>query len=56
MFQAFKPAAKRKYYKITKKFTVNNSVGDPNTHVLGLPDPDPFVRDMDPDLAPSLIS
>jgi hypothetical protein len=32
-----------------QKMSVCNNVGD---HVLGLPDPDPLVRGMDPDLAP----
>jgi hypothetical protein len=29
--------------------TVKASVGDPDPHVLGHPDPDPLVRCMDPD-------
>jgi hypothetical protein len=28
------------------------SAGDPDPHVLGLPDPDPLVRGTDPDPAP----
>jgi hypothetical protein len=34
-------------------FLVASSVPDP--HVLGLPDPDPLVRGMDPDPDPSII-
>ncbi len=32
---------------------VFSSVGDPDPHVLGIPDPDPLVRGTDPD--PSLF-
>jgi hypothetical protein len=31
-----------------EKDTVINSVGDPDSHVLGLPDPDQSVTGMDP--------
>ncbi len=36
--------------------TVYASVGDPDPQVLGLLDPDPLVRGMDPDPDPSLFS
>jgi hypothetical protein len=32
--------------------TLKNSVTDPDPHVLGLLDPDPLVRGMDPDPDP----
>ncbi len=46
-------------FLIARKFTIFSSVADPNPdppdpHVLGLQDPDPLVRGVDPDLDPAL--
>jgi hypothetical protein len=41
-----------KYYKHFMYFMILSSVGDPDPHVLGLPDLDPLVRGMDPDPDP----
>jgi hypothetical protein len=36
-------------------FEVPNTEPEQIRMFLGLPDPDPFLRDMDPDLSPSII-
>ncbi len=46
--RSFRTLHNRKSY-----FLLFSSLGDPDWHVLGLPDPDPLVRDTDPDLAPA---